>query len=146
MGSRSQWILTSRIECFLIVTMVAPSVKHLNDGRDLKSWKVITFFFSNFPDNYSEPNMWEHFQRWERIEEVFISWELNRWRNRFGFVRFSDVKNVSKLEIELDFICIGSMKLFANLPRYRKNEAPQHVRLVPQVRMTKQTNHSGKVS
>jgi len=37
MGSRSQWILTSRIECFLIVTMVAPSVKHLNDGRDLKS-------------------------------------------------------------------------------------------------------------
>jgi len=48
------------------------------------------------------------------VEEVFISKKLNRWGNRFGFVRFCDVK---KLESELDSIQIGNMKLFANLSR-----------------------------
>jgi len=68
--------------------------------------------------------MMEIFQWWGRVEEVFISNKLNRWGSRFGFVRFCNVKNVPKLESELDSIRIGNMKLFANLPRYRKHEFP----------------------
>jgi len=52
---------------------------------------------------------------------VIISGKLNRWGNRFGFVRFCDVKNITKLESELDSICIGSMKLYVNIPIYRKH-------------------------
>jgi len=61
------------------------------------------------------------------VEEVFISRKLNRWGNRFGFVRFCDVKNVSRLEAELDSIRIGLMKLYINLPRCRKHEAQSAV-------------------
>ena len=60
------------------------------------------------------------------MEEVFISRKLNRWGNRFGFVRLCDVKNVRKLESVLDSICISNMKLFVNLSRYCKNEYQQY--------------------
>jgi len=70
---------------------------------------------------------------------VFISRKLNRWGNRFGFVRFNDGKNVSKLETELDSIHISSMKLFANLSRDRKffNKLSLFHRYT---RLSKQTN------
>jgi len=61
------------------------------------------------------------FQRWGRVDEVVISRKLNRWKNRFGFVRFCDIKNVYRLESELDSIHIGVMKLYVNIPRYRKD-------------------------
>jgi len=86
------------------------------------------------------------FERRGRVEEVFISGKLNRWGNRFGFVRFCDVKNISKLESELDAIRIGSMKLYANLPRYRKYEAYHQSLYVPQKTRTKQQVNQGKVS
>jgi len=85
-----------------------------------KPWNVTTFFFSHFLVNYGERELWKIFQRWGRLHEVFISRKLNRWGNRFGFVRFYDVRNVGRLEKELDFIRIGNMKLHVNVPRYMK--------------------------
>ena len=35
-------------------------------------------------------------------------------------MRFYDVKNVRRLEYELDIIRIGAMKLYVNLPKYSK--------------------------
>jgi len=84
--------------------MVASNTKFINGGRDANRWKLTTFFFSHFLNNYGEHDIWKIFQRWGRVEEVFISKKLNRWGNKFGFVRFSDVKNVRKLESELDSI------------------------------------------
>jgi len=85
------------------------------------------------------------FQRWGRVEEVFISGKLNRWGNRFGFVRFCDVKNITKLESELDSICIGSMKLYVNIPRYRKHEAHLPAPQMTEPPNSKQSNKQGKV-
>ncbi|XP_068503621.1 uncharacterized protein [Phaseolus vulgaris] len=81
-----------------------------------------TFFFSNFPYDYGEYDMIKIFQRWARVKEVFISRRLNRWGRRFGFVRFFDVANVSRLEKELDQIYLGKMKLNVNIPRYRRTD------------------------
>ncbi|XP_068461571.1 uncharacterized protein [Phaseolus vulgaris] len=61
------------------------------------------------------------FQRWVRVKEVFISRRLNKWGRRFGFVRFFEVRNVGRLEKELDQIYIGNLKLHVNVPRYRRN-------------------------
>jgi len=76
---------------------------------------------------------------------VFISRKLNRWGNRFGFVRFCDVKNISKLEAELDSIRIGSMKLYVNLPRYRKHGGYYHTQFVPQVPRAMPKVQQGKI-
>ncbi|KAK8469885.1 hypothetical protein PHAVU_004G009401 [Phaseolus vulgaris] len=81
-----------------------------------------TFFFSNFPNGYGEKDMFKIFQRWARVKEVYISHRLNKWGRRFGFVRLFDVKNVVKLEKELDQIYIGNRKLFVNIPKYRRHQ------------------------
>jgi len=66
------------------------------------------------------------FQRWARVKDVFISGRRNRWGRRFGFVRFFTVPNELRLEKELDQIYIGNMKLYVNLPKYRRNENVYH--------------------
>lgn len=33
---------------------------------------ITIFYFSNFPDEFKEKNMWEVFQRWGRAWEGFI--------------------------------------------------------------------------
>jgi len=74
----------------------------IDNNGNLPPWNVTTFFFSHFPNSYGEREMWGIFQRWGRLAEVFISKKLNRRGNRFGFVRFYDVKNAGKLEKELE--------------------------------------------
>jgi len=92
--------------------MVSQVTKYSKGGREVKLWNVTTFFFSHFP------------QRWGRVEEVFISRKLNRWRNLFGFVRFCGVKNIPRLESELDAIRIGAMKLPENLSTAQRYSQP----------------------
>jgi len=81
---------------------------HLLDIRGVKLHKrgmgyqsggrsVTTYLFLHVLDNYGEFDMWKIFQRWGKVKEVFIVRKLNRWGNRFGFVRFLDVKNVGLL-------------------------------------------------
>jgi len=82
-----------------------------------------TFFFSNFPHGFGEMDMVKVFQKWARVKEVFISRRLNKWGRRFGFVRFLDVKNVVRLEGELDRIYIGNMKLCVNISKYRRHQS-----------------------
>jgi len=47
---------------------------------------------------------------------------MHFWDNTYDFVRYFDVKNVRKIEKELDTIRIGLLKLHVNIPQYRKNE------------------------
>lgn len=81
-----------------------------------------TFFFANFPNGYGELDMIKIFRRWARVKEVFISRRLNKWGRRFGFVRFFEVRNVGRLEKDLDQIYIGNKKLHVNVPKYRRSE------------------------
>jgi len=81
-----------------------------------------TFFFSNFPNNFGEYDMWKIFQRWGRLKEVFISRRLDRKGRRFGFVRFWNVKHQGQLESELDAIRIGNIKMQVNIARFSKEK------------------------
>jgi len=78
------------------------------------------FFFSNFPHGLGEKDMIKVFQKWARVKDVFISRRLNKWRRRFGFVRFFGVRDERSLERDLDQIYIGSRKLYVNIPKYRR--------------------------
>jgi len=84
-----------------------------------------TFFFSNFPGGFGEYDMLKIFQKWAKVKEVFISKRLNRWGRRFGFVRLFDVENVFRMEKQLDQIYIGNMKLYENIPKYRRGVSSQ---------------------
>lgn len=82
--------------------------------------QITHYFFSNFPENFTEKALWTIFQRYNRVWEVFIAPRRNKAGRKFGFVRFLDVKDPWKLEKELDTILIGSMKMHVNLPRFDK--------------------------
>ncbi|ESW12638.1 hypothetical protein PHAVU_008G129600, partial [Phaseolus vulgaris] len=59
---------------------------------------------------------------WGRVLDIFISRKLNARKQRFGFVRFHGVRDEYVLERKLDSIWIGTWKLQANLPKYRRQE------------------------
>jgi len=84
-----------------------------------------TFFFSNFRRGFGEYDMLKIFQKWARVKEVFISKRPNKWGRRFGFVRLFDVENVFRMEKQLDQIYIGNMKLYVNIPKYRRGVSAQ---------------------
>jgi len=81
-----------------------------------------TFFFSNFLDSHGEYDMFRIFKKWARVKKVFISRRLNRWGRTFGFVRFYPIPNEAKLEKQVDQVYIGNLKLYVNLPKYRRVE------------------------
>ena len=58
------------------------SQRHGGHGFDRKPHKpaidFTTFFFSNFPNGYGEPDTFKVFQKWGRVKEVFISRRLTK--------------------------------------------------------------------
>lgn len=52
--------------------------------------------------------------------DVFISKRLNKLGLRYDFVKFREVEKPRVLEGRVDKICIGNMKLIANLAKYKK--------------------------
>ncbi|KAK7256698.1 hypothetical protein RIF29_30155 [Crotalaria pallida] len=89
-----------------------------------------SFFFSNFPVDVGFVDLWKAFQRWGRVVDVFISQRRDKKGERFGFVRFSDVKDCDALAKKLDSICLGSFKLKVNVPRFDKvNASMERVRM-----------------
>jgi len=79
-----------------------------------------SFFFSNFPPDFIEVDMWKVFQRWGRVSDIFISRRLNIKRQRFRFVRFMGVQNVRELEKSLSSVWIETWKVIVNRPKYNK--------------------------
>jgi len=64
--------------------------------------------------------MWRIFQRWGKVQDIFISRRLNQRGQRFGFVRYRGISNPQALEKQLDNIRIGNMKIHVNKPKYRR--------------------------
>jgi hypothetical protein len=83
---------------------------------------MISYYFTNFPDNSNQVDLWKVFQRWGKVREVFLPNKRNKFGKRFGFVRFLDVNDPKKLEVKLDSIKINETKLHVNLPRFSKME------------------------
>ncbi|XP_028215124.1 uncharacterized protein LOC114397228 [Glycine soja] len=57
------------------------------------------------------------------LQEVVIPTRRNRMGKRFGFARFCRIQEPERFAMKLDNIFIGRDKLFANLPRYQRDQA-----------------------
>lgn len=63
---------------------------------------TISFYFSNFSDHVSLTKLKAEFKFLGVVEEVFIPNKRNKNDDRFGSVRFSEVKNLAKLVSDLN--------------------------------------------
>lgn len=81
---------------------------------------LTSFFFTHFADTIGEETLWQEFQWWGRVWEVFIPRKRDETGRRFGFVRFQDVTDVGRLERQLDNVFIADQKLHVNRPKFAK--------------------------
>jgi len=63
--------------------------------------EAITFFFTNYPENFKVVDLLKVMQCWGKVVDVYIPLERDRNGRKFGFVRFKEVQNVQKRREEL---------------------------------------------
>ncbi|MCI36590.1 endonuclease/exonuclease/phosphatase family protein, partial [Trifolium medium] len=84
--------------------------------------ETTSFFFTNFPVDANEEELWSSFARYGRVGEVYIPKKLDKQGRRFGFVKFRDVRDIESFLITLSDIWIGTYKLRINRSRFRRDE------------------------
>ena len=82
---------------------------------------ISSFYFTRFPEEATEAELWQHFKKVGDVREVFISRKRNRSGRRYGFARFKGVDDVKQLERRLDNIVLGGLKLYVNIPKYERD-------------------------
>ncbi|MCI44762.1 endonuclease/exonuclease/phosphatase family protein, partial [Trifolium medium] len=83
--------------------------------------ETTSFFFTNFPEGTLVMELWKLFAKYGRVGEVYIPNKLDIRGNKFGFVKFKEVKEVEELSNNLEDVWIGSYKLRINLSRFGRN-------------------------
>lgn len=76
--------------------------------------------FSLFSDTLNAKYMYEIFQNYGHIDEVFIPAKRDARGGSYGFVRFFDVEDDDLFATNMDNIFIGSRKLNVNIPRFTR--------------------------
>lgn len=65
-------------------------------------WKdetdITSFYFTRFPEDVNEKDLWNIFREWGQVWEIFISKHRNKGGRRYGFVRFRGVADINRLE------------------------------------------------
>ncbi|GKV35119.1 hypothetical protein SLEP1_g43433 [Rubroshorea leprosula] len=72
-------------------------------------------------EDWGYEQLWKTFMKYGRVYAIYSPIRRNKEGNRFGFVRFLDVKNEKKLERQLDQIWVENRKLRVKSPRFKKN-------------------------
>jgi RNA recognition motif-containing protein len=86
--------------------------------------ETTTFFFSNFPEDIKELDLWHRFGRFGRVGDVYIPKKVDKQGRRFGFVKYREVSDATELLRSISDIWIGSFKLRVNRSKFSKNEQP----------------------
>lgn len=92
----------------------------------MEEWRnkedVSTVYFSKFPMAYNEEDMWQVFQKYGKVWEVYIAKRRNSSEHQFGFVRFRGAQNEKELRSLMDNIHIRNIKLNVNIPKHNKQK------------------------
>nr|GEY97567.1 hypothetical protein [Tanacetum cinerariifolium] len=85
--------------------------------------KAISFFFTNFPDNWYSRALWKMFSRYGNVVDVYITFKKTKRDTRFGFVRFVNIGDISRFEARLKGIMIGNTSFIINRAKFIKGES-----------------------
>ncbi|PNX68338.1 RNA recognition motif, partial [Trifolium pratense] len=88
-------------------------------GSALK--RYVSFYFTNFPAQMSNFYLRKGFEVCGVLEDVFVAKKRNRYGQPYGFVKFSNVKNVSKLMNALNNVWFGYFRVKASVALFDRN-------------------------
>ncbi|GKV26308.1 hypothetical protein SLEP1_g35639 [Rubroshorea leprosula] len=84
-----------------------------------------TFFFANFSEDLEAKFLWNCFQRYGKVVDVFIPSKRDKRGKRFGFVRMAGVKNEFQMEGQLNTMWIGTYKIKVRIADERQRKPAQ---------------------
>ncbi|GAU15594.1 hypothetical protein TSUD_108530 [Trifolium subterraneum] len=96
-------------------------------GSELK-WYVL-FYFTNFPPLISYFHLRKGFEVCGMLEDIYVASKRNIYGEVYGFVKFSNVKNVNKLTKALNDVCFGNYRVHASLARFDRNDTAEGKRI-----------------
>ena len=76
--------------------------------------RLVTFYFTNFPLQTPNFILRQGFEVCGMLEEVFVPNKLNMYGAAYGFVRFSNVRDVDKLLRAVNNVYFGHMRVKAS--------------------------------
>ncbi|KEH25709.1 RNA recognition motif [Medicago truncatula] len=103
--------------------------QQLVDGEERSRLKrFVTFYFTNFPPFLSNFYLRKGFEVCGILEDVIVPSKCNANGDCYGFVRFANVRNVSKLLNAVNDVYFGNYRVRAKLARFDRTDAKVLVR------------------
>jgi hypothetical protein len=91
----------------------------LNHGQSHTVLKrYVTFYFPNFPVQLSHFYLRKGFEVCGILEDVYVAKKRNMHGKPYGFLKFSNVKDVTKLEKALNAVSFGQFRVSASVARF----------------------------
>ncbi|PNX61502.1 hypothetical protein L195_g052485, partial [Trifolium pratense] len=85
--------------------------------------RYVSFYFTNFPPLIPNFFLRKGFEVCGMLEDVFVAKKTNRYGEPYGFVKFSNVKDVSKLTKALNAVCFGQYRVKASVALFNRYNA-----------------------
>jgi hypothetical protein len=101
----------------------------INDGVSSGLKRYVSFYFTNFPVYLSNFYLWKGFEVCGILEDVYVARKRNKLGQPYGFVRFSNVRDISKLTKALNAVCFGEFRVRARVARFDRNDVPLEEKL-----------------
>jgi hypothetical protein len=86
--------------------------------------RYVSFYFINFPVQLSLFYLRKGFEVCGILEDVYLARKRNKYGQPYGFVRFSNVRDISKLNKALNAVSFGDFRVRARVARFDRNLAP----------------------
>lgn len=106
----------------------APAIRGretVNNGADnaIQSRRFVTFYFTNFPSYLSNFYLQKGLEVCGMLEKVVVPARHNVDGEVYGFVRYSNVRDVCKLLKVVNSVCFGNINIVAKVARFDKAAA-----------------------
>ncbi|GKV08324.1 hypothetical protein SLEP1_g19971 [Rubroshorea leprosula] len=103
-----------------------------------------SFFFTNFPKDWQIGEVWKAFIRCGKVIQIYVARKRDKWRRRFCFARFLDVKSTRELEIKLNQIFVGDQYIKANIAIFSREETKLKRKEINEAEISKEVWQSKK--
>jgi hypothetical protein len=97
-------------------------VRNKDTSSDLK--RYVSFYFTNFPVHLSNFYLRKGFEVCGILEDVYVARKRNKRGQPYGFVRFSNVRDIPKLTKALNAVSFGDFRVWAQVARFDRNVVP----------------------
>jgi hypothetical protein len=94
------------------------------EGESAGLKRYVSFYFTNFPVQLSLFYLRKGFEVCGILEDVYVARKRNKYGQPYGFVRFSNVRDISKLNKALNAVSFGDFRVRARVVRFDRNLVP----------------------